>query len=55
MWFRDPEKAWEVLEQLRARWKGVYDGVTEENQVFHLEPKVRSASDVAKINQLGSI
>ncbi|PIA98661.1 hypothetical protein CB0940_03715 [Cercospora beticola] len=43
LWLRDPEHAWPTPEALKSRW-GIYDGVTPENSVFPLEPKIRSAS-----------
>ncbi|KAK2772041.1 hypothetical protein FQN52_002219 [Onygenales sp. PD_12] len=44
LWLRDPEYAWETPEPLQARWAELYDGVQPENQVFPLEPRIRSAS-----------
>lgn len=48
LWLRDPENAWKTPEGLEGRWKNVYDGVKAENQVFPLEPSIRSASDGQK-------
>ncbi|PVI07016.1 Clavaminate synthase-like protein [Periconia macrospinosa] len=44
LWLRDEEFAWRIPEELKSRWDKVYEGVTAENQVFPLEPFVRSAS-----------
>ncbi|CAI6338434.1 unnamed protein product [Periconia digitata] len=44
LWLRDDEFAWKIPEELGARWDKVYKGVTPENQIFPLEPFVRSAS-----------
>ena len=44
LWLRDPENAWNIPAALKGRWDTVYSGVTEENQVFPLEPYIRSAS-----------
>lgn len=44
LWLRDPEKAWDTPESLKTRWDKVYKDVTEEKQVFPLEPYIRSAS-----------
>jgi hypothetical protein len=48
LWLRDPENAWETPTHLRPRWANVYDGVTSENQVFPLDPVVRTASNVSR-------
>ena len=45
LWLRDPEYAWDTPEGLKTRWAHIYDGITPENQVFPLEPYVRSASN----------
>ncbi|KAL2437195.1 Taurine hydroxylase-like protein SAT17 [Exophiala dermatitidis] len=45
LWLRDPEYAWETPDALKPRWAQLYDGVTPENQVFPLEPYVRSSSN----------
>jgi hypothetical protein len=45
LWLRDPEYAWETPAALRSRWAQLYDGVSPDNQVFPLEPYVRSASN----------
>jgi hypothetical protein len=42
LWLRDPELAWKTPEGLKARWEGIYGGVTPEKEVFPLEPFVRS-------------
>ncbi|KAK4501968.1 hypothetical protein PRZ48_007778 [Zasmidium cellare] len=44
LWLRDPENAWETPEALKGRWEHVYGGVTAENSVFPLEPRIRSSS-----------
>ena len=44
LWLRDPEEAWETPGELREKWDGLYKGVTEEGQVFPLEPVVRGES-----------
>ncbi|EHL03125.1 hypothetical protein M7I_0817 [Glarea lozoyensis 74030] len=43
LWLRDPEHAWPTPEVLSERWSQLYDGVTPENQVFPLEPRIRSS------------
>ncbi|KAF4336467.1 family Taurine catabolism dioxygenase [Fusarium beomiforme] len=48
LWLRDPELAWKTPEALQPRWDNVYEGIKEENQVFPLEPFVRSSSDANK-------
>lgn len=42
LWLRDPEYAWETPEPLHGRWDKVFKDVKEEEQVFSLEPRVRS-------------
>ncbi|KAJ0426714.1 hypothetical protein BJY00DRAFT_320369 [Aspergillus carlsbadensis] len=42
LWLRDPELAWRTPEGLASRWEGIYGGVQPENEVFPLEPFVRS-------------
>lgn len=44
LWLRDTELAWETPEALKPRWDELYAGVTEEEQVFNLEPKIHSKS-----------
>ena len=44
LWLRDPENAWKTPEALKQRWDHVYEGVTPENTVFPLEPRIRSSS-----------
>ncbi|KAI0480757.1 TfdA family taurine catabolism dioxygenase TauD [Xylariaceae sp. FL0804] len=44
-WLRDPENAWQTPEVLQWRWDELYGGVTPENQVFPLEPFIRSAGN----------
>ncbi|KAJ5682388.1 hypothetical protein N7462_005553 [Penicillium macrosclerotiorum] len=41
LWLRDPENAWQTPEPLQHRWDTVYKDVTEEEQVFPLEPIIR--------------
>ncbi|KAF4970845.1 hypothetical protein FSARC_2211 [Fusarium sarcochroum] len=48
LWLRDPEFAWKTPDALQPRWDNVYEGIKEENQVFPLEPFVRSSSDANK-------
>ncbi|KAI0152987.1 TfdA family taurine catabolism dioxygenase TauD [Xylariaceae sp. FL1272] len=45
LWLRDPENAWTTPSHLRPRWAQIYDGITPENEVFPLEPFVRSAGN----------
>ncbi|KAG0647273.1 Satratoxin biosynthesis SC3 cluster 17 [Hyphodiscus hymeniophilus] len=47
LWLRDPELAWETPEPLKERWDGLYKDVTEEEQVFPLEPRIRGGSGKA--------
>ncbi|KAI0453588.1 hypothetical protein F5B21DRAFT_525775 [Xylaria acuta] len=42
LWLRDPEFAWETPAILQDRWDRVYAGRSAENEVFPLEPSVRS-------------
>ena len=44
LWLRDEEFAWKTPKALQAKWDRVYKGVTAENQVFPLEPWIRTAS-----------
>lgn len=44
LWLRDPDNAWKTPSELKSRWDKVYHGVNEDNQVFPLEPYIRSAS-----------
>ena len=41
-WLRDPERAWKTPVSLQDRWDRVYSNLTAENQVFPLEPSVRT-------------
>lgn len=41
VWLRDPENAWETPNPLQHRWDTVYKDVTEDEQVFPLEPALR--------------
>jgi len=52
LWLRDPEYAWPTPEGLADRWRVLYDGVKPENEVFPLEPRIRSSSEgVIKIEK----
>lgn len=44
LWLRDPEYAWSTPDPLKSRWAQLYADVLPDNQVFPLEPYVRSAS-----------
>jgi alpha-ketoglutarate-dependent taurine dioxygenase len=44
LWLRDEELAWELPRELHGRMAKVFEGVTEEGQVFPLEPFVRSSA-----------
>ncbi|OAQ64729.1 taurine catabolism dioxygenase [Pochonia chlamydosporia 170] len=52
LWLRDEELHWATPTALQSRWDRVYEDVTAENQVFPLEPSIRSASSgtIAKQN-----
>ncbi|KJX97446.1 hypothetical protein TI39_contig490g00005 [Zymoseptoria brevis] len=52
LWLRDPENAWQTPEGLTQRWAHIYDGVTPENSVFPLEPRIRTASSGGKEQKL---
>ena len=45
LWLRDPEYAWPTPEPLTDRWYGLYGGIKPENEVFPLEPNIRSSSE----------
>jgi len=45
LWLRDPENAWPTPLALSERWAGLYEGVKPENEVFPLEPRIRSSSE----------
>ncbi|KAL2062016.1 hypothetical protein VTL71DRAFT_6282 [Oculimacula yallundae] len=47
LWLRDPELAWETPEQLKPRWDNLYKDVTEDEQVFPLEPRIRGGAGKA--------
>ncbi|KAL3421230.1 hypothetical protein PVAG01_07675 [Phlyctema vagabunda] len=47
LWLRDPELAWKTPEQLQPMWDGLYKDVTEEEQVFPLEPRIRGGAGKA--------
>ncbi|KAF2106422.1 hypothetical protein BDV96DRAFT_507943 [Lophiotrema nucula] len=44
LWLKDEEFGWKIPEVLKGRFDRVYAGVTPENQVFPLEPYIRSQS-----------
>lgn len=44
LWLRDPEFAWETPEPLQELWDRLYKDVTEEEQVFPLEPRIRGGA-----------
>jgi len=44
LWLRDPELAWDTPEPLQELWDRLYKDVTEEEQVFPLEPKIRGGA-----------
>lgn len=44
-WLRDPENAWHTPKILEQRWAQIYGGVTSENEVFPVEPFIRSAGN----------
>ncbi|KAH8654984.1 hypothetical protein BGZ60DRAFT_418179 [Tricladium varicosporioides] len=44
LWLRDSELAWETPVPLQERWDELYKDVTEEEQVFSLEPKIRGGA-----------
>jgi hypothetical protein len=44
LWLRDPELAWETPAALKPRWDGLYKDVTEAEQVFPLEPRIRGGA-----------
>jgi len=44
LWLRDEELGWDIPEDLRGRMGKVFEGVTEEGQVWPLEPFVRSSA-----------
>ncbi|KAL4947487.1 hypothetical protein BDW69DRAFT_199622 [Aspergillus filifer] len=45
LWLRDPENAWHTPNVLAPRWAQIYEGVKPENEVFLLEPFIRSAGN----------
>lgn len=47
LWLRDPELAWETPAPLKERWDELYKDVTEEEQVFPLEPRIRGGAGKA--------
>lgn len=46
-WLRDSELAWATPGPLKNRWDVLYKDVTEEEQVFPLEPKIRGGAQKA--------
>jgi hypothetical protein len=44
LWLRDPNLAWGTPGPLKDRWDTLYKDVTEEEQVFPLEPKIRGGA-----------
>ncbi|KAF2685827.1 Clavaminate synthase-like protein [Lentithecium fluviatile CBS 122367] len=44
LWLRDEELAWKLPKELKERMAKVFEGVEEEQQVFPLEPFVRSSA-----------
>ncbi|TVY33449.1 Taurine hydroxylase-like protein [Lachnellula subtilissima] len=47
LWLRDPELAWETPAALQSRWDELYKDVTEDEQVFSLEPYIREGAGKA--------
>ena len=47
LWLRDPELAWETPAALKTRWDELYKDVTEEEQVFPHEPRIRGGAGKA--------
>jgi hypothetical protein len=47
LWLRDPELAWETPGPLKRRWDDLYKDVTQDEQVFLLEPKIRGGAGKA--------
>jgi predicted secreted Zn-dependent protease len=47
LWLRDPELAWETPAALKTRWDELYKDVTEEEQVFPHEPRIRDGAGKA--------
>ncbi|KAL2005154.1 hypothetical protein VTN00DRAFT_3004 [Thermoascus crustaceus] len=45
LWLHDPENAWVTPGPLQPVWSRLYDGVKPENQVFPLEPVIRSSAN----------
>lgn len=43
----DPELAWETPTALKTRWDELYKDVTEEEQVFPHEPRIRGGAGKA--------
>ncbi|RQM08242.1 hypothetical protein DH86_00001439 [Scytalidium sp. 3C] len=44
LWLRNPELAWQTPKQLQNRWNELYDGLTENEQVFPLQPQIRGGA-----------
>ena len=50
LWLRDPELAWPTPEPLTEKWNRLYGGIRPENEVFPLEPRLRtSTTGVSKV------
>ncbi|KAL4796862.1 hypothetical protein BDV19DRAFT_397977 [Aspergillus venezuelensis] len=45
LWLRDPENAWHTPDVLAPRWAQIYEDVKPENEIFPLEPFIRSAGN----------
>ncbi|KAI0880503.1 Clavaminate synthase-like protein [Annulohypoxylon maeteangense] len=45
LWLRDPENAWETPEPLKWKWTQLYEGWSPEDEVFPLEPYIRTAGN----------
>ncbi|KAH8819832.1 hypothetical protein F5884DRAFT_27374 [Xylogone sp. PMI_703] len=44
LWLRDPELSWKTPGPLQPRWDELYDGVTNDEQVFPLQPQIRGGA-----------
>ncbi|KAE8557610.1 hypothetical protein TMatcc_005076 [Talaromyces marneffei ATCC 18224] len=42
LWLRDSEYTWETPIQLQDRWDEIYNGLSEEEQIFPLEPTLKN-------------
>ncbi|KAJ4153223.1 hypothetical protein LMH87_009720 [Akanthomyces muscarius] len=52
LWLRDEERAWKTPQPLQKLWDRVFAGVRAENQVFPLEPFLRTPSSGEKVPAL---